>query len=1031
VTSTTTDIDDLLHPIPAGWTGTFARGPHKEAKKGDWKNGDFDLASLISALTTHTVGPKDGRCFLQGRCAGGHRQARAMEELYVIGIDVDNGMPSTEIDRIIKERGLFAIRYTTHSHGKDYTEVRQDDFVKYQRLHPGATISEYLIEKKRYLPEIAEDAQIAGNSMGAGGLVLRVTHAPMDKNRLVFILSKPWTLTELTSRGLTQDEAIKEWRSLYLNFAAWLGIPADESCTDPSRLFYLPRHDMGAIYESVVHEGMAVNLWAVPKSIRGGDQSVSNPYLDAAKDMGAREDVSETMRQLTRWAGKGNADRFLIYDALLDHAEHVLRPEKDAEGKHHIECPFEDEHGEYGGTGTFVMNAGESSKGTFVIHCRHNSCQGHRQDKLVMLEAMLDKGWLPAEALNDPNYLIEMEDDPVEDDDEPDYDEPSDRDKVTVTTTVARLSADQAEKKLRKMAEDDWSDLKVEQEFDKLAQAVGMSRSTLKGVYNKIKKAVAKEREDDRRAEAAIKADKERKKEMANLAINRERDTIYVDTDFLMAVSKAMRALEESNEGSEYIFRFAGGLARVVKDEYGLWKTERMEQKVMRHVLARTTRFLKDAGDGNFREISPPTDVVDDILANPSPNFPPLYGVANAPVFGADGTLLTTPGYSHSSMLYFAPTEGFNIPKIPKKPSQADVDKALDLLLGNVLVDFPFDGPDNGAAERAHALCMLLQPFVRQMIDGPCPIHLIAKPTPGTGASKLVGVYSLIAHGESAIAQTECRGEDEMRKRITSVLAEGRHTFYLDNVNFKVDSSSLASATTADMWTDRLLGSTSTVRVPIRLVWIIAGNNPMLSNELARRCIRSRLDAKIERPEERRGFKHADLEGWVKANRAELVWACLVLVQNWLAQGRPEPDRVKGSYEAWSRVIGGILKANGVPGFLGNEDEMRNDADEEGAAIKTFLSMWWTTYQDQETTIGGDGNGLDEGLVGIIEEADVPLPVTGNTPRALKISLGRYLSKLKGRRFRINDGSTDVLVEIEAVQAKNGYSQYRLKTVQQ
>jgi hypothetical protein len=229
------------------------------------------------------------------------------------------------------------------------------------------------------------------------------------------------------------------------------------------------------------------------------------------------------------------------------------------------------------------------------------------------------------------------------------------------------------------------------------------------------------------------------------------------------------------------------------------------------------------------------------------------------------------------------------------------------------------------------------------------------------------------------------------------------------------------------MWTDRMLGETRTVRVPVRLTWIIAGNNPQLSNEISRRCVRIRLDAKVERPQSRIGFKHADLEGWVKANRSELVWACLTLAQKWIADGRPAPDKVKGSYEAWSTVMGGILKACGIEGFLANEEEMRADADEEGRAIKSFLSMWWDSYRDQACTIGGEG--MDEGLVGLVEDTDAPLPITGNTPRALKISLGKYLSKMKGRFFTVEDGTTNSTVEIIQLPPHNGTTRWKLQPV--
>ena len=44
------------------------------------------------------------------------------------------------------------------------------------------------------------------------------------------------------------------------------------------------------------------------------------------------------------------------------------------------------------------------------------------------------------------------------------------------------------------------------------------------------------------------------------------------------------------------------------------------------------------------------------------------------------------------------------------------------------------------------------------------------------------------------------------------------------------------------------------------------GNNPEFSKEMARRLLRIRLDAHLERPRQRAEFRHPDLNTWVRAN---------------------------------------------------------------------------------------------------------------------------------------------------------------------
>ena len=123
---------------------------------------------------------------------------------------------------------------------------------------------------------------------------------------------------------------------------------------------------------------------------------------------------------------------------------------------------------------------------------------------------------------------------------------------------------------------------------------------------------------------------------------------------------------------------------------------------------------------------------------------------------------------------------------------------------------------------------------------------------------------------------TEGRDEDEWRKRITAKLRTGAAYALIDNLRNRLDSAAVSSAITATTWEDRLLGVSNVIRLPVRCVWLGTGNNVALSNEIARRTVRSRLDAKRDQPWRGRNFKHPDLRGWLRENRGELVWAALV-----------------------------------------------------------------------------------------------------------------------------------------------------------
>ena len=199
-------------------------------------------------------------------------------------------------------------------------------------------------------------------------------------------------------------------------------------------------------------------------------------------------------------------------------------------------------------------------------------------------------------------------------------------------------------------------------------------------------------------------------------------------------------------------------------------------------------------------------------------------------------------------------------------------------------------------------MALLLLGFLRAMVDGPTPLHLIEKPTPGTGATLMVDAIATILTGAGASVMTEGRDDEEWRKRVTAKLRQIPSIVLIDNLRHKLDSSAVAAALTAPFWEDRILGVSEMARLPIRCLWIATGNNPEFSNEMARRLVRIRLDAHVERPWQRAGFRHPDLMTWVRANRARLVAACLTLCQAWIAAGRPRGTRTIGSYENWAQV---------------------------------------------------------------------------------------------------------------------------------
>ena len=290
------------------------------------------------------------------------------------------------------------------------------------------------------------------------------------------------------------------------------------------------------------------------------------------------------------------------------------------------------------------------------------------------------------------------------------------------------------------------------------------------------------------------------------------------------------------------LFRYAGTLGRIVDGEAGLQVTL-LDEGCAFGLLVRQADWVAQRGK-QVVDAKPPSELARDLLVLPEPRLPALEGIVSAPVFLRWGRLLATPGYDAESRLWYEPSRDLQLPAIPPVPTEADVEGAVQLLTEDLLVDFEFAAE----SDLAHALAALLLPFVRRLIDGPTPVHLLEAPTPGSGKSLLADLISIVALGRSCEATTVTRNEDESRKKLTAILSRGRPIVVIDNLQGALESAQLAAAITAETWSDRLLGKTQMVEFPNRALWIVTGNNPKLSMEIARRCIRIRLEPHQERP---------------------------------------------------------------------------------------------------------------------------------------------------------------------------------------
>jgi hypothetical protein len=476
-------------------------------------------------------------------------------------------------------------------------------------------------------------------------------------------------------------------------------------------------------------------------------------------------------------------------------------------------------------------------------------------------------------------------------------------------------------------------------------------------------------------------------------------------------IDDAWSAVHACNDPPQ-VFTTAGLLARLVPSERGA-RMQRMDEADVYGRLLRVADWISATRKGS-QHAKPPKEIPRDFLANPNAELPVLDAVIRAPFFDCSGQLITRPGYHRDSHLWYDKPQGFELPPVPDHPTKAEIAAALTLLREELLGDFPFGSP----SDQAHALAAMVVPFVRALIPGCTPIHLIESPSPGSGKGLLADLISIIVRGRACDPTTLSRDENEMRKKITAILMSGTSIILLDNITAPVNSAHLAAALTAETWFDRVLGQSRMVEVSNRALWLATANNPQVSMEMARRCVRIRLVPPEERPWERTDFKHDPIRAWALKNRSALVYAILVLVQHWCAEGRPPGRKGMGSFEQWVRVTGGILEAAGVDGFLANTQEFYAAADYENQEWRRFVEQWWERHRDDWVSTSD--------LHVLATEKDLLGFVLGDsTDRSQKTRLGKALMAMRDRtladrRVLSDTESHSKVAKYRLVMVKNG-----------
>ena len=409
------------------------------------------------------------------------------------------------------------------------------------------------------------------------------------------------------------------------------------------------------------------------------------------------------------------------------------------------------------------------------------------------------------------------------------------------------------------------------------------------------------------------------------------------------------------------------------------------------------TTLAKDA----VRIVAPPSAAMKILPAIIMADLPPLDGVTNTPYLDQDGNVIARDGYHPGTRLVLS-MRGLALPPVSERPSAEEVAAAVDLLAEQWLADFPFATP----ADLVNVIAALLTMTGRHFFPL-APLFVVDASTPGSGKGLLVTTMVIIATGEPPRFMELPTDGEEQRKKITAAFLAGQSLITWDESHV-IAGRTLAMTLTAEVYSDRILGGNKMMSVTNRSTQVALGNNVQVWGDMKRRVVPSRLVPDVEHPEHRTGFKHPNLELWVRESRGKLLAAVLTIWRHWIAEGRQGAGISMGSFERWSRAVGGALEAATIPGFLSHTKEWLDNSDEDAPEWEEHLAALRRayghgTFTALEVAVKA-GRGEDLALPWFKRDPDVPMhKALGYRYRAIR---DRWLGQYQLAQAGVSHGRT-------------------------
>ena len=253
--------------------------------------------------------------------------------------------------------------------------------------------------------------------------------------------------------------------------------------------------------------------------------------------------------------------------------------------------------------------------------------------------------------------------------------------------------------------------------------------------------------------------------------------------------------------------------------------------------------------------------------------------------------------------------------------------------LEELITDFPFADK----ITRSRAVALLITPFI--YINGITPIGVYLGNRERIGKDYLASLTRILANDNSG-ELPPLKNEEETRKSLLALALANEEFAHFSNNTGHMNSPSLEQAVTSKVLKGRILGKTEIIHVPFNLITSLSGNAGWsLTPDLTYRSVIVVLHSDEEDILQRE-FKSSP--AIIAEQHREEFWNTIkIMYTNWIEKGKPKGSINHATFPEWSRIICGIMEANGYinPLTYSNAGTITSLIDRDGEEWKRFLPM--------------------------------------------------------------------------------------------